>query len=152
MASLNVTQERLRSALVILEEADLAAVLAKQQVARIAGIDYQPGNEIVLLQSLFLVEGVEYRARVTIAQRNLIQQAAANGTTQEVLDLVTDNILSNHIYAAVESLLDVLVRALNNTDLTQLVPPSWQGSEIRPRIGGPSSDRRGLCLHKRLQE
>jgi hypothetical protein len=120
---------QLRATLHLLEQADAEAVKAKHQVARIIGVDFETGTSIVLVASFFTVEGINYQATLTPEQRAAIQ-AAAGGSTQDVLNLVV-GILSNTMVLGVDVALGILIAALKNEPIPQIA------TALNAVVGGP---------------
>ena len=123
--------QELRALLHLLEQTDAEAVKAKQQVARVIGVDFETGTSIVLVESFFTVEGNNYRATLTPDQRSAIQ-AAAGGSTQEVIDVVSD-IRSNMVLGA-DVALAFLIAALKNQSISQITAAldAGAGATIQP--------------------
>jgi hypothetical protein len=117
MAPSALTQERLRTALRLLELVDFEGIRAKQQVARMLGEDAQFPPEIVLLPYNFTVESVTYHATITEPQLDaILKLVSSNGSTADVAKLISQGMLGNLFTAAFQSL-NLLIAALTNTDL-----------------------------------
>jgi hypothetical protein len=127
---MDAIEQKIRISLQILEEADLEAVEAKRQADQIIGEDFQDGSPILLLPSFFSVGGVDYQAQVTYEQQQAIQQEALNGDPQAVLDLITDGILAGHMFPAAALVIDILVAALKNQDLS----PAGSAAKAQPDV------------------
>ena len=112
MAVGDYIEEHLRSALQLLELADLEAVRAKQQLGRVIGEDFQVGAGILLIPSVFWVEGIRYRAMVTPEQAAAIRDASG-GSTQDVTTVV-ENMLNEGLYTGAFLAIQILVAALTN--------------------------------------
>jgi hypothetical protein len=120
MAAISV-HERLRIALLLLEQADEQAIKAKQQVARILGEDPQPGAEIARVYSVFKIDKHEYRALLTVEQHDRIADVISQGNNaKEVLTEITDKIFL-HLYESVDVAFNALVAGLQNQDPTQQI-------------------------------
>ena len=133
---------QLRATLQLLERADAEAVKAKQQVARIIGIDFQSGTAILLVESFFTVEGIKYHATVTPQQRDAIQ-LASSGTTQEVIDALAD-MLNDNLFAGALLAIETLIGALQNQP-----PPSFAAAPASPSTAGSplaTAPSLGACL------
>jgi hypothetical protein len=121
----------LQALLHLLEQTNLEAVKAKQQLARVIGPFFETGITITFADSFFTVEGINYHASLTFEQKAAIQ-AAAGGTTQEVIDVVL--CIRSNMVVGTDIALGLIIAVLQSQPLTAVTAffSSTAGASIVP--------------------
>jgi hypothetical protein len=128
-------RNRLWAVFRFLEIANVEAIRAKQQLRLIAETDPQEGGDVCLLPCRFHIDGHEFGALVTEPQRDKILMTMINGTAEDVLNLISQNFLENHLYLAVNLINPILVWALTNTDQAPTLPARARAfGELAPGV------------------
>jgi hypothetical protein len=141
MTPAELFRDRLWGVFRLLEMANVESVRTKREVALIANTDPRSGGDIDLVPCRFHIDGHVYGAMVTAEQQLLILAAIGQGTAEDVLKLIVENLLEGHLYVAVDLVTEILIAALRNQGLTAQLAAHLKA------LKGPSPDSNtvGAC-------